>query len=143
MPMGYDMVEVVAKEPSLKVLVVDDSASSRAFVRFSLLARGFEVIEATNGAMALALVEQNSGFAAVLCDLNMPVMNGLVFLERLRATPKGKSLPVFMLSIVGDAVDVEVARGFGIIGWLTKPLDPSLLINALNDLSIPGGRRGQ
>jgi two-component system, chemotaxis family, chemotaxis protein CheY len=141
--MGYDMGGGAASEPIRRVLIVDDSASSRALVRLALMPYGFEIVEASNGLAALSLVEQELPISVVVCDLNMPVMNGLVFLERLRATPYGASLPVLMLSIVADAQDMKLARAFGIMGWLTKPLDPVLLVDALTKLLVPGGGRGE
>jgi two-component system, chemotaxis family, chemotaxis protein CheY len=143
MPMGYEMGGNLANAQTVKVLVVDDSASSRALVRLALLPHGFEVIEASNGAAALSLLDGGSPIAAVVCDLNMPVMNGLMFLERLRAHAVGAALPVLMLSIVADSLDMKLARSFGIMGWLTKPLDPGLLVDALTKSLGQGGNRGE
>lgn len=132
-----------AGQRGLKILAVDDSESVRALVRISLAPHGFEVHEAADGAKALAMIHEMPDLVAVVCDLNMPVMNGLVFLENLRRDPRYAALPVVMLSIVGHVNDVKLARGLGVLAWLTKPFEPLRLVATLTKLLVPGGDLGQ
>src|ERR1043165_6813688 len=84
-----------------KILVVDDSASVRQQVSIALIEAGFEVIEATNGIEGVDKIARNADLAAVLCDINMPGMNGLDLLEKVRADGMNASLPILMLTTEG------------------------------------------
>jgi DNA-binding response OmpR family regulator len=80
-----------------KILVVDDEPAVRSFVGYSLRGSNFEVIEATNGPDALAMI-RSSRPDIVLLDIRMPGMDGLEVLGRLRKSPATKSLPVIFLT---------------------------------------------
>lgn len=111
-------------------LVVDDSPSMRALVTQVLHACGFATVEAENGADALPKL--GPSIDLVISDVNMPVMDGVTFVQRLRAVPAMKSTPVLMLTTeVGQAMK-DRARQAGATGWLTKPFAPDQLRAVLN-----------
>jgi DNA-binding response OmpR family regulator len=87
-----------------KILVVDDEPAVRGFVRYSLRGANFEVIEATNGTEALAMIT-SSRPDIVLLDIRMPGMDGLEVLRHLRKIPASKSLPVIFLT--GTILNVD------------------------------------
>jgi DNA-binding response OmpR family regulator len=87
-----------------KILVVDDEPAVRGFVRYSLRGANFEVIEATSGTDALAMI-RSSRPDIVLLDIRMPGMDGLEVLRHLRKIPASKSLPVIFLT--GTTLDVD------------------------------------
>jgi two-component system chemotaxis response regulator CheY len=108
-------------------LVVDDSKSLRQMVTFALQQAGFEIIEADNGATALKALE-GKRVNLVISDVNMPVMDGLTFVKKLRALDGYKFVPVLMLTTEsGDSKKAE-GKAAGATGWIVKPFDvPQLL----------------
>lgn len=110
-----------------KILVVDDSPSIRQQVSLCLTEGGFEVVEAADGLEAL---EKRAGCAMVLCDINMPRMSGLEFLEKIG----GNELPVVMLTTEGKPELVARAKKAGAKGWMVKPFKPQQLLAVVNNL---------
>lgn len=107
----------------LKVLVVDDSILARELAREALADTEFEIVEARNGAEALERL--CAEVVCVLCDINMPVMDGLEFLEALRDRPNRP--PVLVVSTESEVDLVQRARELGAVGWMVKPLQKALL----------------
>ena len=110
----------------LKVLIVDDSSVMRKIVERSLRQAGLdltEVLEASNGAEALAHV-QNGSVDMILSDINMPVMDGLEFLRNLAKVESAKGVPVVMITTEGSEARVVEALSAGAKGYLRKPFTP-------------------
>lgn len=106
-------------------LVVDDSPTMRQLVTQVLRASGFVTVEAENG--AVAITKLSPSIDLVISDVNMPVMDGITFVQKLRAVPSMRSTPVLMLTTeVGQAIK-DRAKQAGATGWLTKPFDPEKL----------------
>jgi two-component system, chemotaxis family, chemotaxis protein CheY len=109
------------------VLIVDDSATVRALVRSALEADGHAVVEAANGAAALAALEGADAPDLVVTDLIMPEMDGLALIRALRADTRHRGLPILVLTTEsGDAVKAS-GRDAGATGWLGKPFHPDTL----------------
>ncbi len=106
---------------SAKVLVVDDSALVRAQVSATLVLRGCSVSEAADGVEALAKLDEVGGVDLVVCDLNMPRLGGLEFLERLRTHPAHASISVVVLTTDDNFDRVVRAKELGAKGWILKP----------------------
>jgi len=115
-----------------KVLVVDDSPTVRQQVGMALTQAGYAVVEAVDGVDGLAKVD---GTSMVICDVNMPRMNGLEMLERLHADAKYSSLPVLMLTTEGQPALIERAKKAGAKGWVVKPFKAELLVAAVKKLA--------
>ena len=113
-----------------KVMVIDDSMMVRKQVGMALTTAGFAVVEACDGADALEKLATHADVALVICDVNMPRMNGLEFLERVRA-----GLPVMMLTTEGQPELIQRAKALGAKGWLVKPFKPDLLVAAARKLA--------
>ena len=110
----------------LKVLIVDDSPVMRKIVERSLRQAGMElgdVREGNNGMEALALVGANK-FDLILCDINMPTMDGLEFVRRLQSVENARSVPVVMITSEGSEVYVGEALLSGATGYIRKPFTP-------------------
>lgn len=110
----------------LKVLIVDDSSVMRKIIERSLRQAGLdltEVLEASNGAEALAEVQKGS-LDIILSDINMPVMDGLEFLKSLSGMEAAKGVPVVMITTEGSEARVVEALSAGAKGYLRKPFTP-------------------
>jgi two-component system chemotaxis response regulator CheY len=110
-----------------KVLIVDDSASMRQMVGFTLKEGGFEVIEAEHGQDALDKLKGTT-VDLVITDLNMPVMDGITLIENIRKQPAMKTKPILMLTTEGLANRKEQGKAAGATGWIVKPFDPEKLL---------------
>ncbi len=110
----------------ISVLIVDDSSVMRKIVERSLRQAGLDlerVQEAGNGAEGLAAVN-NGTVDLVLCDINMPVMDGIEFLQQLRGVPAAKNVPVVMITTEGSESHVVQALSIGARGYIRKPFTP-------------------
>ncbi len=115
------------------ILVVDDSATMRGMIKRTLAISGLdvgEVYEAGNGIEALAEM-QGRPINVVLLDINMPVMNGIEFLQRLRADPQLRSIPVVITSTEGSQTRVQELLALGARGYVRKPFRPEQLRDAM------------
>ncbi len=118
-----------------KVLVVDDSATVRQQVKAVLVPGGFEVLEACDGTEGAEAINRIVDLTAVICDVNMPRMDGLEMLESIKSDPKHKALPVVMLTTEGQSELVQRAKLAGAKGWIVKPFKPELLLAAIRKLT--------
>lgn len=111
-------------------LVVDDSASLRQLVVFTLKQAGFAVLEGGNGREGL---EQLNGqrVELVITDLNMPVMDGIEFVKQIRTLPKYKFTPVLMLTTESQASRRQDGKAAGATGWLVKPFNPDQFLQVV------------
>ena len=112
------------------VLAVDDSASIRQMVSFTLKSAGYEVIEAVDGQDGLDKAKTKS-VNLVLTDQNMPRMDGLTLIKNLRQLPQYGSTPILMLTTESSDAMKSQGRAAGATGWLVKPFDPQKLIEVV------------
>jgi two-component system chemotaxis response regulator CheY len=112
------------------VLCVDDSASIRQMVGFTLKSAGYEVVEAVDGMDGLDKAKARS-VNLVLTDQNMPRMDGLTLIKNLRGLPQYKSVPILMLTTESSDAMKAQGRAAGATGWLVKPFDPMKLIEVV------------
>jgi two-component system chemotaxis response regulator CheY len=117
------------------VLVVDDSSTVRQQVALALRHAGFDIVEAADGQEGLATIESNRDIAMVVCDVNMPVLNGLEMVERIKSRPEHKALPILMLTTEGQPALIKRARQAGAVGWIVKPFDANQLVQAAKHLT--------
>jgi two-component system, chemotaxis family, chemotaxis protein CheY len=110
-----------------KILAVDDSASMRGMVAFTLRSAGYEVAEAENGQHALDTAS-SSKFDLVLADVNMPVMDGISMVRELRTRAEYKGVPILMLTTESNTDKKMEGKAAGATGWLVKPFDPEQLL---------------
>jgi two-component system chemotaxis response regulator CheY len=124
----------VDAERAKTVLVVDDSPSVRQQVIAALSAVGFRVLEAENGLQALELLRKG-GLALVICDVNMPEMGGLEFLDAARRPELPAGPPIVMLTSEGRADLIERAKKSGARGWLVKPVNADHIVAVARKLT--------
>ena len=120
---------------SKKILVVDDSATVRQQVGMALKQSGFTVEEAVDGLDGAEKIEAATDIALVICDVNMPRMNGLEMIERVKQHPNGKEVPIIMLTTEGQPAMIRRAKEAGAKGWIVKPFNARLLIGAVTKLT--------
>ncbi|TAM11497.1 MAG: response regulator [Nevskiaceae bacterium] len=113
------------------ILTVDDSASMRQMVAYTLRESGFQVAEAADGVEALETA-QKQAFNLVLADVNMPRMDGIALIRELRALPAYKFTPLLMLTTESSMDRKMEGKAAGATGWIVKPFDPAQLIATIN-----------
>lgn len=109
------------------ILAVDDSASMRQMVTFTLKGAGFDVIEAADGQQALDKAKTTT-VDLVLSDVNMPVMDGIELVKNLRTLPAYKFTPILMLTTESAGDKKTQGKSAGATGWLVKPFNPEQLL---------------
>ena len=115
---------------SKTILVVDDSASIRQMVAFTVKSSGYEVVEAADGMDGLEKAKSKS-FNLILTDQNMPRMDGLALVKGLRALSQYKTVPILMLTTESSDAMKAQGKAAGATGWLVKPFDPQKLIEVV------------
>lgn len=119
---------------SKTVLVVDDSSTVRQQVSMALTQAGFATKEAADGQEGLESISAGS-VDMVICDVNMPRMNGLEMVEAVKAQPANKALPIVMLTTEGQPAMIKRAKEAGASGWIVKPFDAGQLVAAAQKLT--------
>jgi two-component system chemotaxis response regulator CheY len=117
-----------------KVMIVDDSRTVRQQVVAALGPAGFEVLEAQDGIEGLDRMKGTPDLSLIICDLNMPRMNGLEMLGVAKESGS-LSVPVVMLTTEGRTDLIEKAKRAGARGWLVKPFKPDQLIAVARKLT--------
>ena len=120
---------------SKTVLIVDDSASLRQVVSLSLKGAGYQVIEACDGRDALGKLGGQK-VHLIISDVNMPNMDGIAFVREVKKNPSYKFTPVIMLTTESQEAKKAEGRAAGARAWITKPFQPSQLVDAVNRLCV-------
>ncbi|MGE8691387.1 MAG: response regulator [Achromobacter sp.] len=115
------------------ILVADDSATMRMIVQATLTGAGWKVLTAENGQQALEVAKRHP-VDLVVSDWNMPVMGGLELIQGLRDDDQYLDVPVLVLTTEDDVDSKMAARDLGVCGWLSKPVDPDVLVDLASEL---------
>jgi len=121
-----------------KILVVDDQRMMRELIKTVLNGDGHEVVLAEDGVQALDIARQE-GTDLVLSDINMPNMNGISLVSKLRRLDTYSGTPILMLTTESADFKKEKAKKMGANGWLQKPFDPPRLIKAVRSMLAKSG----
>jgi len=113
-----------------KILAVDDSASLRQMVAFTLKSAGYEVTEAANGQEGLDMARSKK-FDLVVTDINMPVMDGIKLIKSLRGLSEYRFTPLLMLTTESSDGKKQEGKAAGATGWIVKPFNPDKLLNVI------------
>lgn len=116
-----------------RILTVDDSASIRQMVSFTLKKEGYEVIEASDGNDALAKIKGNPA-DLVITDLHMPNLDGIGLIKALRADSSFRFTPIIMLTTESHEGRKNEGRQAGATGWIVKPFKPEQLVAVVKRL---------
>ena len=121
---------------SRNVLIVDDSTTIRQMVKKTMQMAGLdinEVYEASNGIEALATLADHE-VDVILVDINMPTMNGVQLLTRMKQSSRLKDIPIVIASTEGSQQRIDQMMGFGASGYVRKPFQPEQLRDVLAPL---------
>jgi two-component system chemotaxis response regulator CheY len=113
-----------------RIFAVDDSASMRQMVSFTLKSAGHEVLEAVDGVEALKLA-QGESVDLVLSDVNMPNMDGITLCKNLRQLATYKFTPILMLTTESTGDKKMEGKSAGATGWIVKPFNPDQLLTTI------------
>ena len=113
---------------ALKILIVDDSDTVRDQVKKALATAGYDVVEAQDGTDGLQKVSENSDIKLIICDVNMPKMDGLTMCAKLREISGFASTPVFMLTTEANDEMKEKGKKAGVKAWMIKPFNAEKMI---------------
>lgn len=117
-----------------KIVVVDDSASVRAQLKSLLEPGQHEVIEAVNGIDGLAKVKENLDARLIICDFNMPSMDGITMCKKIKEIEEMKKTVVLMLTTNSDPKMKALGKEAGILAWLVKPVNKDNFLTIINEL---------
>jgi two-component system, chemotaxis family, chemotaxis protein CheY len=114
----------------LTVLIVDDSPTMRGMIHRALTEGGYRVLEAANGPEGLGRLEREC-VQTILSDVNMPGMDGLAFVRRVRQDPRFAQIPILFLTTEGSPEMKAAGKAAGATGWIVKPFEPDQLRNVV------------
>ncbi len=110
------------------ILIVDDSKTVRNLVSFVIKKAGFKVITAEDGLDGLEKLYSNPDVCLIICDVNMPRMDGLTFIKNVREQEVFKDLPIIILSTEGEDKDIQAGLKVGADIYMVKPAQPNKLL---------------
>lgn len=123
------------KENTLKLLVVDDSSTMRRIIKNTLQRLGYDdILEAENGLEAWGILDGTGGINVLITDWNMPEMNGLELVKKVRAEKKYEDMPIIMVTTEGGKAEVITALKAGVNNYIVKPFTPQVLKEKLEDV---------
>jgi len=119
----------------VKVMIVDDSASLRDVVTIALEGAGYEVVSAENGQEALSKLDGNR-IRLTICDVNMPVMDGITFVKEVKKLPNYRFMPIIMLTTESRESRKSEGQMAGAKAWVVKPFRPEQILQAVAKLIV-------
>ena len=118
------------------ILIIDDSPVVREQLSTTLAAAGYETVLAEDGVDGMAKLDGQRAISLILCDINMPRMNGLQVLDELARAGRLQAVPIIMLTTEGQPSLIERAKKAGAKGWIVKPFKAELLVAAVKKLLV-------
>jgi two-component system chemotaxis response regulator CheY len=118
------------------IMIVDDSASLRQVVRIALAGAGYEVVEACDGADALAKLDGRK-LHLIISDVNMPNLDGIGFVREAKKKPDYRFTPIIMLTTEGQEEKKREGQAAGAKAWIVKPFQPPQMLAAVSKLVLP------
>ena len=116
-----------------KILIVDDASLIRNITQKAVIEAGYEAVLANNGQEGLAATKEHD-FDLIFSDINMPIMNGLEMVEKIREDEKYKFTPIVMLTTESKPELKAIAQKHGVKAWLLKPFNKDKFLLVLSKL---------
>jgi two-component system chemotaxis response regulator CheY len=118
------------------IMIIDDSASIRQVVNLTLRKAGYDTLEAVDGQDAInKLTGQKVNL--MICDVNMPNMDGISFLKAIKQNPAYKFTPIIMLTTESQEAKKQEGKAAGARAWVVKPFKPEQMLSAIEKLILP------
>ncbi len=112
----------------MKLLVVDDSSTMRRIIKNTLARLGYkDILEGEDGVQGWAVLNENPDMGMLITDWNMPEMNGLELVRKVRADARFRDLPIIMVTTEGGKAEVITALKAGVNNYIVKPFTPQVL----------------
>jgi len=120
---------------SKKVLVVDDSTAIRQSITYVLQQGGYEVVEAKDGLDALSVLQTMASPDLIITDVNMPNLDGLSFIKKVREDAKFKFTPIIVLTTESQGSKMNEGKEAGATGWIVKPFSAEKLLGVVRKVA--------
>jgi len=120
---------------SKRILAVDDSKTMRDMVSFTLKGAGYDVLVADDGVNALTALNGEE-VDLIITDINMPNMNGIELVQKLRGNPRFRATPILILTTESDDNIKQQGRAAGATGWIVKPFVPEKLLKVVGKVCV-------
>lgn len=121
------------------IMVVEDSLTMLQMLSFTLKKNGYDVVEANNGQEALEKLNNRTEIDMIMTDINMPNVDGIEFIHRVRENPDYKFTPIIVLTTESQEGKKMEGKEAGATGWLVKPFSPEHLISVVKKLLNDAG----
>ncbi|MFA6504588.1 MAG: response regulator [Treponemataceae bacterium] len=118
-----------------KVLVVDDSAAIRQSITYVLQQGGYDVVEAKDGMDGLSALQGMSVVDLIITDVNMPNMDGITFIKKVREDAKFKFTPIIVLTTESQGSKMNEGKEAGATGWIVKPFSAEKLLGVVKKVA--------
>jgi two-component system chemotaxis response regulator CheY len=115
------------------ILIADDSTSMRQMIDFTLSEEGYTVIQSVDGEDALSKFQ--AGVNLLITDLNMPKMNGIELIKKIRNGTINKFVPIIMLTTESESAKKEEGKKAGATAWIVKPFTPENLLDTIKKVA--------
>jgi len=117
-----------------KVLVVDDSDSLRTQLKKCLQSIGLDVVDVGDGLQGLDALSKNPDLKLIICDVNMPNMDGITMVTKVSENDTWKAIPIFMLTTETNTDLKDKGKQAGVKAWITKPFQEDKLLLAVRKM---------
>lgn len=117
-----------------KILLVDDSETLRLQLKKLLSSKGHSIVEGADGVKGLETLKSNSDVKLIICDVNMPNMDGVTMCTMVSEDPQLKTIPIFMLTTEASADLKEKGKKAGVKAWFSKPYDETKLMSLVDKI---------
>jgi two-component system, chemotaxis family, chemotaxis protein CheY len=117
-----------------KILIVDDSETLRIQLKKDLEQAQYLVVEASDGVHGMEILDANRDTSLIICDINMPRMDGISMCSKIKEKPEFKSLPILMMTTESSAELKAKGKEIGVLAWITKPYSAEKLIGVLGKI---------
>jgi len=111
-----------------RVLIIDDSKTVRNLVAFIMKQEGFRVLSAEDGFDGLEKLYETENVDVIICDVNMPRMDGFTFIQNVREQDAYRDMPIIVLSTEGQESDIQTGLNLGANIYMVKPAQPEKLV---------------
>ncbi len=122
---------------SKKILIVDDSSTARQLIVNHLEGQGHDLLQAKDGDEALAIVSADGSIALIFSDINMPGLNGLELVEKIKQNNSTAKIPICLLTTETGNTELQKAKELGVNAFLVKPIKKEQILTVVNGLLRP------